>query len=153
MKLRIATIAALALLGAGCAAEEQKSAPTTAPTSTTAEPVDAEPADSEPSDDVSQGIGSQDASGDVADVQIVWGEDEYDLNEVSAKVTNNSEKRSDYSIDVAIESPDGSVRHDQAFLWVENLEPGQSTEIRSSFDDAPRDSVPVLKTVQRTAST
>lgn len=151
MQPRPAVAAAmLALLGAGCATDD-----TTSPTTSTPPPANDTPAedvDAGQGDDVSQGLGSRDASGDVSDVRIEWGSGAYTLHEVVAVVTNNSEKRSDYAIDVAIESPDGSVRHDQVFLWVENLEPGQMTEVRSSFDDAPEGAVPVVKTVQRTAS-
>lgn len=104
---------------------------------------------------ISQGFGSKDASADVSEVKIVLDDDEFmPMHEVSLRITNNSEKRSDYFIDVAVESADGSERIDEASIYVENLEPGQSTVETGLLmvEDLPADAVASVKTVQRTAS-
>lgn len=156
MRTRTAATAAavlLALVGAGCSTEDTTSPTTSAPPTADETPV--EEVDTEEGGEVSQGLGSQDASGDVTDVTIVWSDDEFmPMHEVTAKVTNNSEKRSDYSITIAIESPDGAVRYEETYLYVDGLEPGQTTTEKTVLfeEDTPRDAVAVVKKVERLAS-
>lgn len=156
MRTRTAATAAavlLALVSAGCSTEDTTSPTTSAPPTADETPV--EEVDTEEGGEVSQGLGSQDASGDVTDVTIVWSDDEFmPMHEVTAKVTNNSEKRSDYSITIAIESPDGAVRYEETYLYVDGLEPGQTTTEKTVLfeEDTPRDAVAVVKKVERLAS-
>jgi hypothetical protein len=81
--------------------------------------------------DISQGVGSQDASGDV---QLGTARNtDYDLSTVlPVKVTNNSAKRSDYTIEIAADRPDGS-RITTGWAHVRQLEPGQTTEVEAQF--------------------
>ena len=156
MRTRTAATAAavlLALVSAGCSTEDTTSPTTSAPPTADETPV--EEVDTEEGGEVSQGLGSQDASGDVTDVTIVWSDDEFmPMHEVTTKVTNNSEKRSDYSITIAIESPDGAVRYEETYLYVDGLEPGQTTTEKTVLfeEDTPRDAVAVVKKVERLAS-
>lgn len=104
--------------------------------------------------EVSRGLGSKDASADVTEAQIIRSDDEYlPIDEVSVRVTNNSSKRSDYFVDVAVESPDGSTKIDSTTIMVMNLEPGQSTVEKGMITkEIPADAVAKIKSVQRTAS-
>lgn len=77
------------------------------------------------SESVSQGYGSKDASADVVVSGPADNSNQF-MTEVPITVTNNSEKRSNYAIDVVAESADGSVQYETGFAYVENLEPGQS---------------------------
>lgn len=162
MRTRTAAIAAAVLLvlvvGAGwCSTEDTTSPTTSAPPTADETPVEEVEFDTEESGggEVSQGLGSQDASGDVTDVTIVWSDNEFlPMHEVTAKVTNNSEKRSNYSITIAIESPDGAVRYEETYLYVDGLESGQTTTEKTLLfeEDTPRDAVAVVKKVERLAS-
>lgn len=42
-------------------------------------------------------------------------------------ITNGSSKRSNYSVEVVFESPDGATRYGSGTDYVENVEPGQTT--------------------------
>lgn len=104
-------------------------------------------------DGISQGAGSQDASSDVADLAL-GPEDSLGFRSVTLTVTNNSSKRSNYLIDVSIESPDGSTQYDTTIVFVNNLEPGQTTD-SDAFPvtkEVPEDAVAVIKKVSRTAA-
>lgn len=104
--------------------------------------------------DVSQGVGSADASDDVSDPQVVR-EGEGDLGIVYGEVTitNNSSERSDYFVTIVAESPDGATRHDETMVSVTGLEPDQSATERGLFtSDIPDDAALRTTEVQRTAS-
>jgi hypothetical protein len=101
---------------------------------------------------VSQGIASQDASGDVRLGEAVRGD--YGTVTVPMTITNSSQKRSNYWIDIAADKPDGS-RLKTTWVSVNGLEPGQSTKQKSEFyfgEDVPEDAVFKLLKVERTAS-
>ena len=95
------------------------------------------------------------ASADVTGVQIIRTDDEYfPTIEVQATITNNSEKRSDYFVTIAVESADGATRYEETYLSVDGLEPGQSTTDSTMLvDEVPADAVAVVKEVERLAST
>jgi hypothetical protein len=112
-------------------------------------------ASSSTSPGVSKGIGANNASGDVK-----IGKTTYDaqLSDTSVRVTvtNRSSKRSDYLITLALESSDGKTQLDTADLFVQNLEPGQSSPQTGDFLSLnaapPAGSKVVLQSVERTAS-
>jgi hypothetical protein len=103
---------------------------------------------------VSRGIGSQDATGDVKLGSYTT--DVIKVGHVGVTVTNHSSKRSDYMITVALESADGRTQYDTADVYVQNLEPGQSTSQDGIFTNTstnpPATAKLVLKSVERTAS-
>ena len=103
---------------------------------------------------VSQGIGSQNASGDVKLGSYTT--DAAQFGHVAVTITNHSSKRSDYLITVAVESADGHTQYDTADVYVQNLEPGQTTSQDGIFANAPTKPPAtaklVLKSVERTAS-
>ena len=45
---------------------------------------------------------------------------------VTVTVKNTSSKRSDYRVDVSLESPDGSTKYGDSFVWIRNVAPGQT---------------------------
>lgn len=101
---------------------------------------------------IARGVASKDASADVGQPTI---EDAgYGFYNVAVDVTNNSSKRSDYFITVAVESPDGTTRYDSTTIPVMGLEPGQTTSEKMPLlaDTLPADATAVVKEVQRTAS-
>ena len=55
---------------------------------------------------------------------------------VKIPVTNNSSGRSDYWIELVIESADGATQLDTASAFVEDLEAGQSTTAEAMVTDA-----------------
>jgi hypothetical protein len=69
------------------------------------------------------------------------------------KITNASDARSNYHIEIAADRPDGSgITTGTAYAF---LEPGQTTELRADFyhpDRLPKDTVFKLLTGERTAS-
>lgn len=98
---------------------------------------------------VDQGLGSQDASGDVVLGTPVTDE-AAGMVTVPITVTNNSEKRSNYSIDVSAETADGATQLDTTFAYVENVEPGQSAQGEAVFFKSfPAGTVFVVKEVSR----
>lgn len=101
---------------------------------------------------VSQGLGSQDASGDVTLGAPV--SDGYGFSvEVPVTVTNPSEKRSNYWIEIAAEAPDGTTKYDDTIVVVNNVEPGQSAvETAMFFSEMPEGTVFVVKEVERTSA-
>jgi hypothetical protein len=105
-------------------------------------------------DGVDRGFGTQDAAADVTNM-IITEADTLGFRQVQITVTNNSSKRSNYYIELSIESPDGATKYDDAIASVSNLDPGQSTTgaaIGFVSDSVPSDAVVKLKTVSRTAS-
>jgi ABC-type Na+ efflux pump permease subunit len=102
---------------------------------------------------VDNGIGSANASADVTNA--VLGEpDAIGFRTVTMNVTNNSSKRSNYLIDLSIESADGTTQYDTTVALVNNLEPGQTTsaDALSTTKDIPVGAIVTIKTVSRTAS-
>jgi hypothetical protein len=107
------------------------------------------PGDTEP--EVDAGIGSSDATEDVAISRC--GLDEFGYAEAELTVTNNSSEPSDYFIEVAFESADGSTRIGEGNAVVTALASGQSaTEVAGGFEEGPEGMTCRLLTVQRTAS-
>jgi hypothetical protein len=102
---------------------------------------------------VDKGIGSADASADVTGATLGQ-PDAIGFRSVTMTVTNNSSKRSNYLIDLSIESPDGATQYDTTFASVQNLEPGQTTtaDALSTTKDVPANAVVTIKTVSRLAS-
>lgn len=102
---------------------------------------------------VSKGLGAKDASADVTNLKI-GDADIIGFRSLTATVTNNSSKRSNYFIEVSIESADGKTQIDTATLVVSNLEPGQATEAKgiSTAKDLPSGAQISLKQVTRLAS-
>jgi hypothetical protein len=103
---------------------------------------------------VSNGIGSQDAAADVG-TPTMAAPDAIGIVYVQLPVTNHSSGRSDYFIDVAIESADGATQLGTTSAFVQGLEAGQSTTAEAMVADAgslPADAVIRITAVQRTAS-
>ncbi len=73
---------------------------------------------------------------------------------VTLTVTNNSSERSNYLIDLTIESPDGTTQYDTSAAFVNYLEPGQTRVTQSSpvTVDVPSDAVVTIKTISRLAA-
>jgi hypothetical protein len=102
---------------------------------------------------ISQGLGANDASGDVK--LGGWTKDGYGFASVKVTVTNNSSERSDYFIDIALQSPGGGNQYDTTTVFVQNLEPGQTKKDKGQFlstGHVPNSAVVVIKSIQRTAS-
>src|SRR4051794_30352369 len=101
---------------------------------------------------VSNGIGTQDATADVG-TPTMGAPDAIGVAYVQIPVTNNSSGRSDYFIDVVIESADGATQLDTSSAFVQALEAGQSTTAEAMVGNAkslPTDAVVRITTVQRT---
>jgi ABC-type glycerol-3-phosphate transport system substrate-binding protein len=114
---------------------------------TAATGADTDTVDSQSS--ISTGLGSQDAT---ADVVLGKSTKEYGVTTLPVKITNNSEKASNYSITIVAESKDGDERIDDSWVYVENLKPGQkTTEDADFFKDLPKGTVFTVTEVQRTA--
>lgn len=100
---------------------------------------------------IEQGLGSQDASGDV-----VLGTPTTDqfigLVTLPMTITNSSDKRSTYFIELSAESPDGATQLDTTFASAQNVEPGQAAQTDAMFTKTlPAGTVFVVKSVQRTS--
>jgi hypothetical protein len=153
--MRRALILTAVMVLAGCGDDSGDQFTSKNTTATTAAPTTAGDAPST-TEGVSSGVGSKDASADVTAVQIIRTDDEYfPTVEVQATIANNSEKRSDYFVTIAVESPDGATRYEETYLSVDGLEPGQTaTESTMLFEEGkiPADAVAVVKEVERTAS-
>lgn len=93
-------------------------------------------------------------SSEVDDVTITsCGADDLGQLEAVLRITNNSSKPSNYMINVAFESPDGSEQLDTGFATVSTLQPGQSTnESAITFTTAPADFKCRITSVDRYAS-
>lgn len=101
---------------------------------------------------VSQGLGAQNAAADVQ-LGIVRAPDVLGIRYEKVSVYNTSSERSDYSINVAIESANGRVQYDTGFAYITNVEPGQRASEKVMFSKpVPGGARVVLKEVQRTAS-
>ena len=119
-----------------------------------AEKADA-PADAGTDPTISTGIGSKDASADVG-VPVMEAPDAIGVSYINIPVTNNSSGRSDYFIEVAIESADGATQYETTNAFLDGVEPGQSASARAMVawgtEPAPADATVRVITVQRTAS-
>ncbi len=102
---------------------------------------------------VDKGIGSNDASADVSGATLA-APDAIGFRHIEVTVTNNSSKRSNYLIDLSIESANGATQYDTTIASVNNLEPGQTTvaDALSVTKDIPVDAIVKVKTVTRLAS-
>jgi hypothetical protein len=98
-------------------------------------------------------IVAADASADVSGA-VLGQPDAIGFRAVTVTVTNNSSKRSNYTVDLAIESPDGATQYDTTYASVIDLEPGQTTTVNafSITKSIPTDAIVKIKTVSRLAS-
>jgi hypothetical protein len=102
---------------------------------------------------IGKGLGSQSA---VGDVKIAPWKRDSALGIVTAKVTvtNHSHKRSDYIVDLTLESADGLTQFSTAPVLVSGLNPGQATVQDADFFSAtslvPADAVVRVQTIERT---
>lgn len=142
MRKLIAVMAGALLIGIGAAcapeAEESKSDKN----ETTVE--------ADTTDEVSQGLGSQDASGDVKVVAFT-GPDAIGYYVPTVEVTNNSSKTSDYYIEANIEDASGTVTTFTNGL-VSKLQPGGKASLDLIPVEASPGSTVVITEVQRTES-
>lgn len=101
---------------------------------------------------VDRGFGSKDASADLVSVSKE-APDAIGIVYVSVTVKNNSEKTSNYYIEISFESEDGSVKYGDTVVYIRNVAPGQTTTDKalagSEIADATKYRVTKL---QRTAS-
>ncbi len=102
---------------------------------------------------IDNGIGTKDASADVSRA-ILGPVDAIGVRAVTLTVTNNSSERSNYLIDLSIESPDGLTQYDTSLASVNNLEPGQTTTVEALpiTKEVRVDAVVKIKTISRLAS-
>ncbi len=98
-------------------------------------------------------IGSAEASSDVGGV-VLGQRDAVGFRAVTVTVTNSSSKRSNYMIDLSIESPDGATQYDTTFAWVIDLEPGQVTTVHALpiTKAIPENAIVKINTVSRRAA-
>lgn len=121
------------------------------PASTTSDAETSVTEDKTTEDTVGTGLGSKDASGDIDSLDC--GEpDAIGVTYPSVKITNRSEKRSNYFVTVSFESADGSTKYDQAIIMVMSLNPGQSmTEKGFITNEIPEGAICKVTEVQRTS--
>jgi len=103
---------------------------------------------------VSHGLGSKDASADVA-LGGVTVDPVLKMPSLKVTVTNHSSKRSNYIIELSLETADGTRQIDTATVAVNNLEPGQSTVQTGQFTTAEtlhNGSHVVVKSIDRLAA-
>ena len=101
---------------------------------------------------ISQGIGAQDATRDVT-LGPVQAPDSIGVRYEKVTVVNHSSKRSDYMIDVAVQSTDGKTQYATGTALINNVDPGQTASDQVMFTShIPAGAKAVLKTVERTAS-
>ncbi|HEY3088942.1 MAG TPA: hypothetical protein VGJ59_12855 [Jatrophihabitantaceae bacterium] len=101
---------------------------------------------------VSQGVASQDATGDVK-LGPMQAPDVLGIRYETITVVNHSSKRSDYVVDVAVQSADGRTRYDTGTALINNVDPSQTASDKVMFTNRiPAGAKVVLKTVERTAS-
>jgi len=102
-------------------------------------------------DTVGTGLGSKDASGDIDSLDC-GSPDVIGVSYPSVKITNRSEKRSNYFVTVSYESADGSTKYDEAIIMVLSLNPGQSmTEEGLITNEIPEGAICKVTEVQRTS--
>jgi hypothetical protein len=101
---------------------------------------------------VSRGWGSKDATADVTAMHLT-APDAIGFSYANVTITNHSEGRSNYYIELSVESFSGSTQYDTTFVAVNDLEPGQTTTAKSMpISHVPALAVARVKTVQRTAA-
>jgi hypothetical protein len=101
---------------------------------------------------VSRGLAAQDATGDVK-LGPPQAPDVLGIRYETVTVVNHSSKRSDYVIDVAVQSADGKTQYDTGTALINNVDPGQTASDKVMFTNhIPAGAKIVLKTVERTAS-
>ena len=100
---------------------------------------------------VSTGVGSKDASADVGTPTLL-APDAIGVSYVEVPITNNSSGRSNYWVDLTIETADGATQLDTTSIIVNGLEAGQSTTGKGLVmsEDLTNAKVRITK-VQRTA--
>jgi hypothetical protein len=137
---RIVPIAALGLLTLGaCSSDLEGTAK-----------LDGKPS----SDGVSNGVGTKDATADVG-APTAAAPDAIGFVTIKIPVTNHSSGRSDYWIDLVIESADGKRQFETTSATVNGLEAGQSTTVEAfpfNAENIPANAVVRITKVQRTAS-
>jgi hypothetical protein len=137
------SLAALIGLGAACSVPED------------ADKADAPTDDAGTDTTISSGLGSQDATADVG-APILDAPDAIGVSYLHIPVTNNSSGRSDYFIEVAIESADGATQYETTLATLSGVEPGQAASAEGMVawgsDPAPADATVRITTVQRMAS-
>jgi hypothetical protein len=102
-------------------------------------------------DTIGTGLGSKDASGDIDDLDCGT-PDALGMIKPSVKITNRSEKRSNYFITVSFESSDGSTKYDETIISMMSLNPGQSmTEEGFITNEIPDGAICKVTEVQRTS--
>jgi len=107
-----------------------------------------------PKSSISHALGSKDATGDVKIGKITV-DSVLGFPSAPVTVTNHSSKRSNYLIEISLESADGKTQIDTADVAVDNLEPGQSTVQKAQFttsDKLPAGAKLVIKSLDRLAS-
>ena len=91
---------------------------------------------------ISNGVGSQDATADIG-TPTMAAPDAIGVSYIKIPVTNNSSGRSDYRIELVIESADGATQLDTATAFVTSSKPGSPPPPRRWFNPderRPRDS-------------
>src|SRR5262245_16247242 len=118
--------------------------------------ADAEKADAGTDTTIYAGLGSQDATAD-GGVPVLEAPDAIGVSYITIPVTNNASGRSNYFIEVAIESADGATQYETTSAFLSGVEPGQSASAQGMVawgtEPAPSDATVRVTTVQRTAST
>jgi len=102
-------------------------------------------------DTVGTGLGSKDASGDIDSLDC-GSQDVIGVSYPSVKITNRSEKRSNYFVTDTYESADGSIKYDEVIIMVLSLNSGQSmTEEGIITNEIPDGAICKVTEVQRTS--
>ena len=135
----VAVVAGIA--GVGDSEGDDSPPTTTTPTTVTETPTTT----------ISRGLGSQDATGDIVDMECE-DPDSSGWAKVEVTVKNNSSETSNYSIEVVAESADGTEMFDWVILSMKYVAPGQMATDDSIFTDAGSGYVCRLREVQRLAA-
>lgn len=104
------------------------------------------------SNGIDQGIGSQDATEDLVDLDC-GAPDSIGITYPEVTVKNSSSKPSDYFITVVAQSADGSVKYDDTTIFISALQPGQQQTEEGMFTaEFPSGTICKVTEFQRTAS-
>jgi hypothetical protein len=121
------------------------------PTSTNSDANSQVSEDEATEDTIGTGLGSKDASGDIDDLDCGT-PDAFGMINPSVKITNRSEKRSNYFITVSFESSDGSTKYDDDIISMMSLNPGQSMTKKGYItNEIPDGAICKVTEVQRTS--
>jgi hypothetical protein len=121
------------------------------PTSTNSDANSQVSEDEATEDTIGTGLGSKDASGDIDDLDCGT-PDAFGIINPSVKITNRSEKRSNYFITVSFESSDGSTKYDDDIISMMSLNPGQSMTKKGYItNEIPDGAICKVTEVQRTS--